>query len=202
MVDEMTGHRYSYLVWDGSMRVRLDAEPHRQLISLHWNMGKRFHEVPAIKAKVSVAKADELPDHIVIGNINYVSERLKGILDDVGASVQCLPVVEMRSRRGDSIESPRFYAVNFLVSIPCFDFEHAEYTRRSEQLGGGIERIARLEILEPRLEGAPVAVMDELGELLVRRDVVERLREAGIHGCRWREIEDVRLPQTDWPAES
>lgn len=195
----MASQVYNYLVWDGSMRVRLDAEPHRKVISLPWNLGKPLEAVPAITASVS---SKELPDHLVIGSINYVSGRLLQLLEAAGVRAQYFPVRSVRAADGTEVASPKLFAVNFLCVVECFDFSRSEFTRRPEHLGGGIERIARLEIMESSLVNEPVAVMDELGEILIRRDLVESLRQHRIRGCRWREIETVRLPQTEWPVES
>lgn len=192
---------YHYLAWDGSMRVRLDAEPHRELISLNWNMGESLVGVPRISAAVNT-KAP--PDHMVIGRINYVSSHLKSVLEHSSVNAQFFPVADLRTRRGEPLNAVTFFAMNVLDRVSCIDRERSELEYEPPELGGGIQRVMRLHLLEAALNGWPLVVPSELGGafMLMRRDVAERLRAAGVRGCRWREIEEFRLPQTTWPEES
>lgn len=194
----MPQHEYNYLVWKGSLRVNLEAEPHDALLRLYWQGGERLQDVPRITATVSTQK---LPDHMWIGRIEYVSLKLRNLLQAAGAEAEFFPVAEMITRRGKRIATA-YFAMNVLRIADCFDYERSEFSRYPPELGGGPFSVERLAIHERLLHNAPLAVMRPFSLNLLRRDLVERMRAEQIHGSVWHEIESYADAMPVRPEES
>jgi len=130
-------------------------------------------------------------------NISLHAPRLKALLErsGLGQDIQYLPVRVRGEKTGQ--EMGVYYVANYLRRIPCLDLEHSIYTvfgpdwirpEQRGQIAGVLKPVLRRDVLgEARL----FRVDEYEAIVVIREDVKQAMKETGITGCYFWELEVV-----------
>jgi hypothetical protein len=146
-------------------------------------VGPRFPD--GLKVSVAQDCGDLVPDFVDnIFRVLIVSEKARRFLEGEGIGknrAEYLPIV-LGDKRGKSL-GEAFFIVNILTAVGCFDWDRSTY----KTYKGSPREIMSVKILHVRAEAIPEDAMlfrvgERLHEIVIRTDLLGRLRAAGCDG--------------------
>ena len=131
------------------------------------------------RTQIAVKQAKSPPDFYLLGSIFFVSERLRYFLEKHKINAE---YIELSVTVDQGTSAPKYYFMNILDVLDCFDREKSVFEEFSAEAGGGILTVKELHLKESIISGKKLFLMNEPSLILVREDFAESLLQQNFIG--------------------